>query len=186
MTSTAAPASATGASAPGQRPVESRDPATGEVWKRFEPVTTQQVAEALAAARRAQPAWAARPMAERAAILRRFHDILFERRHDVASCISRENGKPPAEALAEAVTTLDFADFYSRRRVLRTLEPRWHRASTMSMLRKRILVTHEPFGVVGVIGPWNYPFMLIAAVTLPALVSGNAALIKPSEFTPQC
>ena len=53
------------------------------------------------------------------------------------------------------------------------------------MWRKRVTVRHEPLGVVGVISPWNYPFMLSAAVAIPALVTGNAVLLKPSEFTPE-
>ncbi len=165
------------------RPVESRDPATGEVWSRHESATSGQVAEAIARARRAQRAWQARTVGERAALLRRFHRVLFERRAEVAAIIERENGKPPVEALSEVMVTLDFARFYASRRALRVLRPDSRTASGPPMWRKRVLVREEPFGVVGVISPWNYPFMLPAAIVLPALVAGNAVILKPSEFT---
>lgn len=163
--------------------VESRDPATGEVWSRHPVTTSSQVAEAIARARRAQRGWHTRSLAERAALLRRFHRALFERRAEVAAIIGRENGKPPVEALSEVMVTLDFARFYAGRRALRILRPESRIASGPPMWRKRVLIHEEPFGVIGVISPWNYPCMLPAAIVLPALVAGNAVILKPSEFT---
>lgn len=167
----------------GLRPVESRDPATGEVWSRHESATSGRVAEAIGRARHAQRAWRARDLHERAAVLRRFHDVLFTRRAEVAAIIERENGKPPVEALSEVMVTLDFARYYATRGVLRILRPVARTAAGPPMWRKRVHITEEPFGVVGVISPWNYPFMLPAAIVLPALVAGNAVVLKPSEFT---
>ena len=142
------------------------------------------MAAALTAARVAQRAWRARPLHERARTLERFLVRgLFARRHEVATTIGRENGKPPVEALSEVLVTLDFARYYSSRRVMRELRPLAHTGAGPAMWRKRVLISEEPFGVIGVISPWNYPFMLPAAIVLPALVSGNAVLLKPSEFT---
>ena len=165
------------------RSVESRDPATGVVWSRHEITSSGEVAEAIARARRAQRAWRNWNLADRAAILRRFHRLLFERRAEVAGIIERENGKPPVEALSEVMVTLDFARYYARRSVLRILRPVSRTASGPPMWRKRVHLSEEPFGVVGVISPWNYPFMLPAAIVIPALVAGNAVVLKPSEFT---
>ncbi len=171
--------------APPPHPVESRDPATGDVWRHFASATPGDVAAALAAARRAQSAWRARSPRERARYLEQFRRALYARRHEVADAISRECGKPPIEALSEVMVTLDFARFYRRRDVLRVLRPKRFTGATPPMWRKRVRITEEPFGVIGVLSPWNYPFMLAAAISLPALVAGNAVLLKPSEFTTQ-
>ncbi len=165
------------------RTVESRDPATGEVWSRHESAVSAEVGAALAAARHSQRAWRATPLRERARTLERFHDALFARRNEVAATVSRENGKPPVEALSEVLVTLDFARYYSRRSVLREIRPSARMGASPATWRKRVLISEEPFGVIGVISPWNYPFMLPAAIILPALVTGNAVLLKPSEFT---
>ena len=166
------------------RPVESRNPATGEVWARYTTTTSADVWSAASRARIAQTAWAAEPVATRVRALRRFHDCLYRRRIEVATALTRENGKPVAEALAnEVAIALDFAGFYANR-APRFLRTRWTGATPLAMKRKRIRISHEPWGVIGVISPWNYPLMLSAAIVLPALVTGNAVLLKPSEFTP--
>jgi acyl-CoA reductase-like NAD-dependent aldehyde dehydrogenase len=167
------------------RAVTSRDPATGEIWRRFDATTSDQVGAALAAARAAQPAWGQTPLHLRARHLEQFRRLLFERRQEVANTIERENGKPPIEALTEVLLALDFARHYSARSVLRVLEDQRRGATAVALWRKTITITHEPIGVVGVIAPWNYPLMLSAGIILPALVAGNAVLFKPSEFTTQ-
>ncbi len=166
------------------RRVESRDPATGEVWREYDSASPSDVARAVAAARRAQPGWAATPVRERATVLERFRRALYARRAEVAELICRENGKPPSEAMGtEVMLVLDFARFY-RRRAPRLLRPRSLTPGNAAFWRKRVHITHEPFGVIGIISPWNYPFMLASAQVLAALVSGNAVVLKPSEFTP--
>lgn len=168
-----------------QRPVESLDPATGEVWKRFETVTAQGVFEAVDRAKNAQRDWAGQPVGARVRIVRRFHESLYRRRHEIARALTRENGKPVAESIgSEIAIALDFANYYART-TPRFLRAPWYNAGALSMKRKRVRVSHEPFGVIGVISPWNYPFMLSAGVVIPALVTGNAVLLKPSEFTPE-
>lgn len=142
------------------------------------------VAEAIASARQAQPRWAARPVTERAQVLERFRQLLYARRAEVASVISAENGKPAPEAtMTEVATTLDLARYYARL-APEALAPRTLTSATLALWRKRFLISREPYGTVGVISPWNYPFMLPAGVLLPALVAGNAVLLKPSELTP--
>jgi succinate-semialdehyde dehydrogenase/glutarate-semialdehyde dehydrogenase len=178
-TSTGAPS--TGAPA---RAVESRNPATGEVWRRFEPATASEVAAAVAKARSAQPAWAERPLTERIRVLRRFHTALYARRAEVALALTRENGKPIAEAIgSEIAISLDFANYYAAEAPAFLKAP-WKTAGQLSMKRKRIRIEHEAHGVIGVVSPWNYPFMLSAGLIIPALVTGNTVLLKPSEFTP--
>lgn len=166
------------------REVESRDPATGEVWRRYPAPTVLDVVHAVETAREAQGAWAAQPVRERARVLRRFGRILLDRRLEVATTVSRENGKPVGEALAtEVLVALDFAQFYAKLAPKR-LAPLVAPSLTMSTMLKKVQIEYHPHGVVGVISPWNYPFQLAAGVVLPALVAGNAVVLKPSEFTP--
>jgi succinate-semialdehyde dehydrogenase/glutarate-semialdehyde dehydrogenase len=161
------------------------DPATGRVWKRFDTTSEAAVQQAVARAKAAQPGWAGEAVGARVRILRRFHEALFRRRREVAGALTRENGKPLAEAIgSEIAIALDFANYYARA-TPRFLRAPWFTASPLSMKRKRVRIEHEPLGVLGVISPWNYPFMLSAGVVIPALVTGNAVLLKPSEFTPE-
>ena len=167
------------------RPVESVDPATGQLWKRYDSTALGAVVEAVGRARVAQRSWAGEPIGARVRVLVRFHECLFRRRREVAEALTRENGKPVAEAIgSEIATALDFANYYARQ-APRFLRAPWFNAGQLAMMRKRIRIVQEPLGVVGVISPWNYPFMLSAAVAIPALVTGNAVLLKPSEFTPE-
>lgn len=166
------------------RAAESRDPATGEVWRRFAAADAAAVAAALAASRTAQREWSEVPPRRRARAVEQFRRALFARRAEVAAIIRRENGKPDVEAVvAELMTTLDLARFYARH-APRILAADRFVPGNIAFWRKRVRVTHEPLGVVGIISPWNYPFMLAAGVMLPAVAAGNGVLLKPSEFTP--
>jgi acyl-CoA reductase-like NAD-dependent aldehyde dehydrogenase len=166
------------------RPAESRDPATGELWKQYETATGAEVLAAVSRARAAQPAWRGLPLSVRIRALRRFHECLYRRRSEVADALTRENGKPRAEAMgAEVAIVLDYARYYADH-APRFLRAPWHGATPLATKRKRIRILREPFGVIGIISPWNYPLMLAGGAILPALVTGNAVVLKPSEFTP--
>ena len=109
-------------------------------------------------ARQAQPAWQALPVAERIAVLKRFQRKLSEQREQVAKLISREAGKPTVEALTtEILVVLDAAEFCIRtaHSFLRD-EPLPH--GNLAMKTKRGKLVREPYGVIGIIAPWNYPF----------------------------
>ncbi len=159
------------------------DPATGTAFAESPVTPVDQVAEAVRRARAAQPGWAALPPRARARLLRRFQGKLFERRQEVAELISRENGKPVAEALlTEIAVTLDLARYYLRHGP-RLLQPRRVRHGNIALWGRRGWIHWEPLGVIGIISPWNYPLMLPFGELLPALLSGNAVILKPSEFT---
>ncbi len=164
--------------------VESRDPNTGEVWATFESAPPREVAETVARARTAQRRWGALRVRDRARVLNDVARQLFERRREVVRMISRENGKPEVEALAaEVVTSLDILRFYIRN-AEQALGSAHTGSTSLALWRKRIEISREPFGVVAVISPWNYPFLLPAGIIVPALIAGNAVVLKPSEFTP--
>lgn len=157
---------------------------TDAIGASSDPRQGESVTSAIASARQAQPAWAARPVAGRAQILERFRQLLYARRAEVATTISAENGKPAPEAtMTEVVTTLDMARYYARL-APDALAPRTLTSASLALWRKRFIVTSEPYGTLGVISPWNYPLLLPAGVLLPALAAGNAVVLKPSELTP--
>jgi acyl-CoA reductase-like NAD-dependent aldehyde dehydrogenase len=104
----------------------------------------------------------------------------------VAETISRETGKPVGEALVvEVVTVLDMLRF-AERVAPGFLAPSRFGSASLALWRKRFTTRREPYGVLGVISPWNYPFMLPAGQVTSAIVAGNAVVLKPSELTPSC
>ena len=164
--------------------VESVDPATGEGVARFEAAQLSKIPEVFSRSREAQTAWAARPLSERCTLLRRFQTVLFDRREEIVEVICRETGKPRVEAIfAEIMFALDTANFLVRNS-RRFLQPQRVPHHNWALKSKRGRLRFEPLGVVALITPWNYPFAIPIGQVLPALVSGNAVLLKPSELTP--
>jgi succinate-semialdehyde dehydrogenase/glutarate-semialdehyde dehydrogenase len=165
------------------RTVASVNPATGERLREFTSVSESEVQAAVAKAHVAQPGWNELGVRKRLAILRDFQRLTHESKSEIAQLITREAGKPYVEALlTEVMVVLDSARFlidnaYS---LLRD-EPVPH--SNLAMKTKSGRLVREPYGVVGIISPWNYPFSIPATESLAALVAGNAVVLKPSEFT---
>jgi acyl-CoA reductase-like NAD-dependent aldehyde dehydrogenase len=164
--------------------IVSTNPATGEVLGELTSTTADEVQDAVRRAKAAQRRWENTSVSQRVAVLRKFQKLLREQRDSVASLICREAGKPAAEALAtEVLVVLDAAEFCMRNahRFLRD-QPLPH--GNLAMKTKCGKLRREPYGVIGIIAPWNYPFSIPAIETLAALVTGNAVVLKPSEFTP--
>jgi acyl-CoA reductase-like NAD-dependent aldehyde dehydrogenase len=168
----------------GQDFVNSVNPATGEVVVRIPVTPLSAIPASLETARTAQKTWAGQPLKERCAMLRKLRDIIFERRDDIANIVTRETGKPRAEAiLAEVLLALDTADFLARQ------APRWLRPErvphhNIALKARSGWLEFDPQGVVAIISPWNFPFAIPMTELIPALVAGNAVLLKPSELTP--
>jgi acyl-CoA reductase-like NAD-dependent aldehyde dehydrogenase len=163
--------------------ISSVNPATGEVLRELECAGETEVRAAVSRARAAQPVWAEIGVRKRIAVLRKFQRRLHEKKSEIAEAITREAGKPVAEALTtEVLVVLDAARFLidNAYRLLRD-EPVPHGNLATKMKSGRLV--REPYGVVGIISPWNYPFSIPATETLAALVAGNAVVLKPSEFT---
>ncbi len=166
------------------RKVSSVNPATGEILREFEAAGEQEVQAAVAQARAAQTAWADLGVRRRIEVIREFQRRLLAGKSEIAGVITREAGKPLAEALTtEVLVVLDAARFLIDNAwgLLRE-EPVSHGNLATKLKRGRLL--REPYGVVGIISPWNYPFSIPATETLAALVAGNAVVLKPSELTP--
>jgi acyl-CoA reductase-like NAD-dependent aldehyde dehydrogenase len=166
------------------RKVYSINPATGEVWREFECASAAEVQEAVARAQTAKPAWQGMGVRKRLAIIEKFQQLLNERQQHIARVITSEVGKPIAEALlTEILVVLDAARFLLKESYgfLRE-QPLPHGNLATKAKSGRLL--REPYGVIGIISPWNYPFSIPATETLAALATGNAVVLKPSELTP--
>ncbi len=157
------------------------NPVTGDVVATLPRHNVNDVREAVAQARAAQPAWAARPSRERAAVVVRFHDLLLERRHEMFDVLQSESGKSRRDAFVELFAVASEARYYAYHGA-KALRPQ--RVRSAIPLRDRTLVVRHPVGVVGVIGAWNFPLVLTAGDTLPALLAGNGVVIKPASQTP--
>jgi succinylglutamic semialdehyde dehydrogenase len=156
--------------------LSSYEPATGEhLW-------TGRVgdpAAAVARAREAWPAWAAKPLAVRIETIRRFANCVRAKLDVFADLIARETGKPLWEARTEAEAVINKVDIsvsaYAERTSQRRLE---------GALGSKVAVRHKPHGVLAVLGPYNFPAHLPNGHIVPALIAGNAVVFKPSEQTP--
>lgn len=153
------------------------NPATGAKLAELPTDTPTSIAHAYARARAAQPAWAATPLAQRLACVRRFRDGIVRETERLAAILTSEVGKPIRQSRNELAGLLGRLDFFLQA-TEPTLAPRVvHEEGGM---RERI--THEPLGVVANISAWNYPYFVGANVFVPALLAGNGVLYKPSEY----
>ena len=162
----------------GDEEIESRYPATGAVTARVRVAGPDLVDEAVAAAREAQPAWAALGGAARGRILRRAADLLRDRNQDLSEIETIDTGKPISETLvADAASGADCLEYFGGIAAAIAGE---HIDLGGSFAYTR----REPLGVVGAIGAWNYPIQIACWKAAPALACGNTMVFKPSELTP--
>jgi succinate-semialdehyde dehydrogenase/glutarate-semialdehyde dehydrogenase len=153
-----------------------RAPFSGDVLGYLPACEEQDVEFAVNRARAAQRGWAARPVAERSAILLRFHDLLLERQDEVLDIIQLEAGKARRHAFEEILDTAVVARYYARHGA-RLLRPR-RRKGALPLLTKTIEY-RVPVGVVGFVVPWNYPLNLAVTDALAALMAGNTGVLRP-------
>ena len=160
--------------------IEVRAPFTGEVVGSIPAGRADDVDCAVAIARGAQPAWAALPAREKARIFLRFHDLLLARQNAVLDLIQTETGKARAHAFEEVLDTAVVSRYYARR-AGKLLGPRRRRGALP--LLTRTWEMRVPFGVVGVISPWNFPLTLGITDAIAALLAGNSTVLKPDPQT---
>ncbi|HEY3104860.1 MAG TPA: aldehyde dehydrogenase family protein [Pyrinomonadaceae bacterium] len=162
----------------------SRDPATGEEIGRVPLTLPEEVARAVDRARAAQTAWAAKSFGARGRVIMRARKIVLKELDEIALLISRETGKPIAEAITmELTTSIDLMQFYARKAESFLQRERINIGLYGWMGRTSYLV-YKPVGVVGIISPWNFPWATPLDEVVMALMGGNAAVLKPSELTP--
>ena len=166
------------------REMISYDPATGEEIGRAALNGAAEVRSALARARAAQPAWAASSFRERARVILQVRKIVLAQLDEIGKLISRETGKPVAEAISmEIVPTLDLMHYFAHH-TSRLLRPQKIDIGQYGLMGRSSQVVYKPLGVVGIISPWNFPWATPLAEVVMALMAGNAAVLKPSELTP--
>ncbi len=160
---------------------EVRSPLDGSVVVELPVQDAGSVRDAVAGARSAQAGWVALSPSVRARNLRRLADGLRQHADDIAGRIRAETGKPEAEALTEVLVSIELLRLYAAK-APRHLRAR--RVNTGWLVGKSAWTEREPYGVIGAITPWTYPFILAMDCVSPALAAGNGVVIKPSELTP--
>ena len=159
--------------------IDVTNPATGEVLGTIPKMGAEETRRAIEAAQAAYPAWRAKTAKERAAILRRWHDLMMENQDDLARLMTAEQGKPLAESIGEIVYAASFIEWFAEegKRIYGDTIPA-HAPG------KRIVVTKEPIGVCVAITPWNFPAAMITRKAGPALAAGCTMVCKPATATP--
>lgn len=148
----------------------------------LEPAT--DLAKKIGLAREAQKVWGTTPLSKRAAWLKKFQKLLVQKTDEVVAVIREDTGKPSTEALGIEVGAVLMTAHYYRTKGKKFLKPQ--RVSTHWMFKNKVVFAERvPYGVVGILGPSNLPFSLTIGDAIPALMAGNAVIIKPSEWTPK-
>jgi len=168
---------------PATRTIDVEDPARGEIIGSV-PVLDAQAVQALAArARMAQVGWAASGFGARAEVLHRARRWLMANSERMIATICQETGKTYEDAQLEVGIAAQSFAFWAKASAKYLADEKVSALSPLT-LGKRVMVRYEPVGVVGVIGPWNYPLVNAFCDCVPALMAGNAVILKPSEVTP--
>jgi succinate-semialdehyde dehydrogenase / glutarate-semialdehyde dehydrogenase len=155
------------------------DPSTGAEVGRTVSATTADVADAVAAAQRAFPAWAALGPAARGEPLRRAHALVLERADELARALTLEGGKPLEESRGEVLWGAEFLLWYAEE----ARRP-WGEILASDDPGQRLYVRTRPRGVIACITPWNFPSSMITRKVAPAVAAGNTVVLKPAEQTP--
>ncbi len=156
-----------------------RDPATGAWLADVADLDAAMAREAVAAAERSQPAWAARTAKERAALLRRWFELIMEAQADLAALMTQEQGKPLAEARGEVAYGASFIEWFAEeaKRAYGDVIP-------TPVAGRRLLALRQPVGVAAAITPWNFPIAMLTRKAAPALAAGCSFVVKPAAETP--
>ncbi len=145
--------------------------------------TVEDVHKAVAGARAAQPIWAAAPLSERVRSLRRVRDYLADNADELAEIISRDNGKTRIDALTTEILPSVVAVEYYCRKAKQFLKEKRPAPSLLLLANKVSRLVRVPYGVVGIISPWNYPFSIPFSEVVMALLAGNAVVLKVATET---
>ncbi|WP_158900718.1 aldehyde dehydrogenase family protein, partial [Burkholderia sp. L27(2015)] len=155
------------------------DPATGIEITQVPNLDATAAEQAVAAAHAAWPAWRAKTGKERAAVLRRWYDLIMAAADDLATIMTAEQGKPLAEARGEVMYGASFIEWFAE-------EAKRVNGDVLASpaADKKMLVLKQPIGVCASITPWNFPIAMITRKVAPALAAGCTIVVKPAEQTP--
>jgi succinate-semialdehyde dehydrogenase / glutarate-semialdehyde dehydrogenase len=162
-----------------ERTTDVDNPATGEIIGRVPQMGAHQTRQAIEAAHGAFPAWRRKTAKERAAVLRRWSDLMVSNQEDLARLMTLEQGKPLSESRGEVLYAAGFLEWFGE-------EAKRAYGDTIPQHQpdKRIVVIKEPIGVVACITPWNFPLAMITRKAGPAIAAGCAVVLKPAPQTP--
>ncbi len=155
------------------------NPATQEVIARVPDLGAGETEEAVAAAHRAWPAWAAKTAKERAQVLRAWYDLMMADIDRLARLITMEGGKPLAEAKGEAAYGASFAEWFGEE-----AKRAYGRTIPTTTASRRYVTLKQPIGVCAAVTPWNFPMAMITRKAAPALAAGCTMVLKPPSQTP--
>jgi succinate-semialdehyde dehydrogenase/glutarate-semialdehyde dehydrogenase len=161
-------------------PIESYNPHTGRVLRRFTAFNWPKTERILGQAHRAAAEWAATAFAERAAVLRRAAALLRERQPELARLMALEMGKPVTDGRAEVLKCAACCEFYAER------AEGFLADEIIPTDAGRSFISYQPLGVVLAIMPWNFPLWQVVRFAAPALMAGNVGLLKHASNVPQC
>ena len=164
--------------------IQVRNPATLELVKELPVATSAEVAAAVTRARQAQSNWQQTSFTERARLLYRLRDLLLDDGDKLADVLTSETGRPRDEVFGNEIFYLCNAIGAWAKNSERYLRRQKISPSFPLVKAKKVYSTYSPRGVIGIISPWNFPLTLTLGEALPALMAGNAVVIKPSELTP--
>ena len=164
--------------------IDVENPATGKVIASVPVVPPDEVAALAARARRAQPGWEALGFDGRAAVMKRCQKWISDNAERVIETIMSETGKAYEEALVAEIGYAEAAFRFWAANAEKYLAEEKVRSASPFVKGRKLIVRYAPLGVVGVIGPWNYPLTNSFGDSIPAMMAGNSVLLKPSEVTP--
>ena len=161
---------------------DSHNPVDGTVLGSYPNTSAADVNEAVARARAASLAWQALGFRGRRKVLLKWASLITKQVDEIAEIVRAETGKPVSDATLEATLALGHLAWAAKH--AESVLAKQHRPSGLLMFNMKTNVTRVPMGVVGVIGPWNYPIFTPMGSIAYALAAGNTVVFKPSEFTP--
>ena len=167
-----------------RRHLQLKSPVTLEPTGEMVCANEEDVAAAIARARAAQPAWAATGMRERADIVERAMRIVIARQDKIINTVVEETGKARTDAMSMEVFSVADQLCYYAKNAEKFLRPRKRRAHGLLGLMKQLRIVYKPLGVIGLITPWNGPFVLVMNQAAQAILAGNTVVAKGSEVTP--
>jgi acyl-CoA reductase-like NAD-dependent aldehyde dehydrogenase len=160
------------------------NPATGAVIAHVADLSAERVAELAARGRAAQPGWQAMGFDGRGRVMRRMQKWIMDNADRVVATIVSETGKTYEDAYVVEINYVGGAMDFWIKNAESFLADEHIRASTLAVKGKKMVVRYEPLGLIGVIGPWNYPLTNSFGDCIPAMLAGNSVILKPSEVTP--
>ncbi|MEP1471877.1 MAG: aldehyde dehydrogenase family protein [Halieaceae bacterium] len=167
-----------------RRHLQLRSPVTLETTGELVCANADDVAEAIIKARRAQPSWAATSMKSRRKIVEKALQLVLERQDEIIDTVVAETGKARTDAMSMEIFSVADSLCYYAKNAEKFLQPRKRKVHGILGIAKQLRILYKPLGVVGLITPWNGPFVLVMNQAVQAILAGNTVVAKGSEVTP--